>query len=147
MTFQEIRIIATGPCITNQLRDVSTICRRSWNSVNIEIIPKRADCQYVTVSTFKKSPVRNIFIHFSTLHFYWNGCDFFFLLSDRIIIFSEFHASLYVVIAMPIRDYCSLFLPPSPTPSDRSIVVNKLYYRILSFVCIFEEAGSNRFQT
>ena len=30
MTFQEIRIIATGPCITNQLRDASTICRRSW---------------------------------------------------------------------------------------------------------------------
>jgi hypothetical protein len=26
----EIRIIATGPCITNQLRDVDTICRRSW---------------------------------------------------------------------------------------------------------------------
>jgi hypothetical protein len=30
MTFQEIRIIATGPCITNQLRDVNIICRRSW---------------------------------------------------------------------------------------------------------------------
>jgi hypothetical protein len=30
MTFQEIRIIATGPCIGNQLRDVSTICSRSW---------------------------------------------------------------------------------------------------------------------
>jgi hypothetical protein len=30
MTFQEIRIIATGPCITDQLRDVNTICRRSW---------------------------------------------------------------------------------------------------------------------
>jgi hypothetical protein len=30
MTFQEIRIIATGPCITKQLRDVNTICRRSW---------------------------------------------------------------------------------------------------------------------
>ena len=30
MTFQEIRIIATGPCITNQLRGVNTICRRSW---------------------------------------------------------------------------------------------------------------------
>jgi hypothetical protein len=30
MTFQEIRIIATGPCIANQLRDVNTICRRSW---------------------------------------------------------------------------------------------------------------------
>ena len=30
MTFQEIRIIATGPCKTNQLRDVNTICRRSW---------------------------------------------------------------------------------------------------------------------
>jgi hypothetical protein len=28
--FQEIIIIATGPCITNQLRDVNTICRRSW---------------------------------------------------------------------------------------------------------------------
>jgi predicted glycosyltransferase len=24
------RIIATGPCIANQLRDVNTICRRSW---------------------------------------------------------------------------------------------------------------------
>jgi hypothetical protein len=30
MTFQEIRIIATGPCTANQLRDVNTICRRSW---------------------------------------------------------------------------------------------------------------------
>jgi hypothetical protein len=30
MTFQEIRIIATGPCKTNQLRDINTICRRSW---------------------------------------------------------------------------------------------------------------------
>jgi hypothetical protein len=30
MTFQEIRIIATGPCIANQLRDVNTIYRRSW---------------------------------------------------------------------------------------------------------------------
>jgi hypothetical protein len=30
MAFQEIRIIATGPCIANQLRDVNTICRRSW---------------------------------------------------------------------------------------------------------------------
>jgi hypothetical protein len=30
MTFQEIRIIATAPCIANQLRDVNTICRRSW---------------------------------------------------------------------------------------------------------------------
>jgi hypothetical protein len=30
MTLQEIRIIATGPCIANQLRDVITICRRSW---------------------------------------------------------------------------------------------------------------------
>jgi hypothetical protein len=30
MTFQEIRIITTGPCIANQLRDVNTTCRRSW---------------------------------------------------------------------------------------------------------------------
>jgi hypothetical protein len=29
MSFQEIRIIATGPCIANQLQDVTTICRRS----------------------------------------------------------------------------------------------------------------------
>jgi hypothetical protein len=32
MTFQEIRIIATGPCIANQLRDVNTICRLSINN-------------------------------------------------------------------------------------------------------------------
>jgi hypothetical protein len=30
MTFQEIRIIATGPCIAKQLQDVNTICRRTW---------------------------------------------------------------------------------------------------------------------
>jgi len=30
MTFQEIRIIATGTCLANQLQDVNTICRRSW---------------------------------------------------------------------------------------------------------------------
>jgi hypothetical protein len=50
MTFQEIRIIATGPCIANQLRDVNTICRRSWyiaahvwkiNEFKIEVIPFR----------------------------------------------------------------------------------------------------------
>ena len=48
MTFQEIRIIATGPCITNQLRDVNTICRRScyfaahiWKiyDLKIEVVP------------------------------------------------------------------------------------------------------------
>ena len=48
MTFQGIRIIATGPCITNQLRDVNTICRRSWYSaahfwkiydLKIEVVP------------------------------------------------------------------------------------------------------------
>ena len=48
MTFQEIRIIATGPCITNQLRDVNTICRRSWYiaahiwkiyDLKIEVVP------------------------------------------------------------------------------------------------------------
>ena len=45
MTFQEIRIIATGPCITNQLRDVNTICRRSWYiaahiyDFKIEVVP------------------------------------------------------------------------------------------------------------
>ena len=48
MTFQEIRIIATGPCIANQLRDVNTICRRSWYiaahvwkiyDLKIEVVP------------------------------------------------------------------------------------------------------------
>ena len=48
MTFQEIRIIATAPCIANQLRDVNTICRRSWyiaahiwkiNDFKIEVVP------------------------------------------------------------------------------------------------------------
>jgi hypothetical protein len=48
MTFQEIRIIATGPCIANQLRDINTICRRSWYiaahiwkiyDLKIEVVP------------------------------------------------------------------------------------------------------------
>ena len=48
MTFQEIRIIATGPCIANRLRDVNTICRRSWYiaahiwkicDLKIEVVP------------------------------------------------------------------------------------------------------------
>jgi hypothetical protein len=48
MTFQKIRIIATDPCITNQLRDVNTICRRSWYiaahiweiyDLKIEVVP------------------------------------------------------------------------------------------------------------
>ena len=45
MTFQEIRIIATGPCIANQLRDVNTICRyiaaHIWKiyDFKIEVIP------------------------------------------------------------------------------------------------------------
>ena len=33
MTFQEIRIIATGPCIANQLGDVNTICRMIDNVI------------------------------------------------------------------------------------------------------------------
>ena len=46
MTFQEIRIIATGPCITNQLRDVNTICRRSWYIKTIEKRKKHARLTY-----------------------------------------------------------------------------------------------------
>jgi hypothetical protein len=48
MTFQEIRIIATGPCIANQLRDVSTICR-------IHIVKMYKDKQV-------KKNVNNIFL-------------------------------------------------------------------------------------
>ena len=53
MTFQEIRIIATGPCIANQLRDVNTICRRSWYiaahickiyDFKIEVVPFIINC-------------------------------------------------------------------------------------------------------
>jgi hypothetical protein len=44
MTFQEIRIIATGPCIANQLRDVNTICRRSWYiAAHVEIYSVSAE--------------------------------------------------------------------------------------------------------
>jgi hypothetical protein len=48
LTFQEIRIIATDPCIANQLRDVNTIGRRSWYiaahiwkiyDIKIEVVP------------------------------------------------------------------------------------------------------------
>ena len=55
MTFQEIRIIATGPCIANQLRDVNTICRRSWYiaahiwkiyDFNIEVVPFIINSRY-----------------------------------------------------------------------------------------------------
>jgi hypothetical protein len=38
MTFQEIRIIATGPCIANQLRDVNTILSIN-NSRFAEFLP------------------------------------------------------------------------------------------------------------
>jgi hypothetical protein len=37
MTFQEIRLIATGPCITNQLRDINTIFRKSWKMYDFKI--------------------------------------------------------------------------------------------------------------
>jgi hypothetical protein len=52
MTFQEIRIIAPGPCIANQLRYVDIICRRSWyiaahiwkmHDLKIEVIPRYID--------------------------------------------------------------------------------------------------------
>jgi hypothetical protein len=47
-TTMDDKIIATGPCIANQLRDVNTICRRSWyiaahvwkiDDFKIEVIP------------------------------------------------------------------------------------------------------------
>ena len=55
MTFQEIRIIATGPCIANQLRDVNTICSRNWgyingrNSANLELLIDKASSIYLYV--------------------------------------------------------------------------------------------------
>jgi hypothetical protein len=55
----EIRIIATGPCKTNQLRDVNTICRRSW---------------YIAAHIWKiydfKIKVVRFIIHFSTMDFH-----------------------------------------------------------------------------
>jgi hypothetical protein len=56
MTFQEIRIIATGPCIANQLRDANTICRRSWYiaahvwkiyDFKIEVVPFNFTYRYI----------------------------------------------------------------------------------------------------
>jgi hypothetical protein len=53
---QKIRIIATGPCIANLLRDVNTICRRSWYiaahvwkiyDFKIEVVPLIIRYQYL----------------------------------------------------------------------------------------------------
>jgi hypothetical protein len=43
MTFQEIRIIATAPCIANQLRDVNTICLANTIFNNISVILSDGD--------------------------------------------------------------------------------------------------------
>jgi hypothetical protein len=49
MTFHEIRIIATGPCIANQLRDVNTICRRSWYiAAHVFICPPELEAKETT---------------------------------------------------------------------------------------------------
>ena len=62
MTFQEIRIIAIGPCIANQLRDVNTICRRSWYIVahiwkihdfKIEVVPFIINCSTELTTVLK----------------------------------------------------------------------------------------------
>jgi hypothetical protein len=62
MTFHEIRIIAIAPCITNQLRDVNTICRRSWYiaahiwkiyDFKIEVIPFIINFSTETTSVFE----------------------------------------------------------------------------------------------
>jgi hypothetical protein len=55
MTFQEIRIIATGSCIANQLRDVNTICRRSWyiddsGQLSTKIYDKRDDLNFKIIN-------------------------------------------------------------------------------------------------
>ena len=66
MTFQEIRIIATDPCIANQLRDVNTICRRSWYiaahiwkiyDFKIEVVPLIINILYDHNTYFLSSPV------------------------------------------------------------------------------------------
>jgi hypothetical protein len=70
MTFQEIRIIATGPCITNQLRDVNTICRRSWciaahiwkiYDFKIEVVPFIINVS-TELTTVVKSPAYGVYI-------------------------------------------------------------------------------------
>jgi hypothetical protein len=61
MTLQEIRIIATGPCIANQLRDVNIICRRNWYiaahiwkmyDFKIEVVPYIDDALSINNSRF-----------------------------------------------------------------------------------------------
>jgi hypothetical protein len=66
MTFQEIRIIVTGPCITNQLRDVNTVCRRSWYiaahiwkiyDFKIEVVPFIINFELTTVVKLKNKKI------------------------------------------------------------------------------------------
>ena len=74
MTFQEIRIIATDPCIGNQLRDVNTICRRSWYiaaqiwkiyDFKIEVVPFiiNFSTELTTVVKFEVCILLNILNH------------------------------------------------------------------------------------
>ena len=64
MRLNEIRIIATGPCIANQLRDLNTICKRSWYiaahiwkiyDLKIEVVPFIINCstELTTVVKFE----------------------------------------------------------------------------------------------
>jgi hypothetical protein len=62
MTFQEIRIIATCPCIANQLRDVNTICRGIPMGTNCA--PLQADLfLYSYESEFLQKLVKDKKIH------------------------------------------------------------------------------------
>jgi hypothetical protein len=64
MRLNEIRIIAAGPCIANQLRDLNTICKRSWYiaahiwkiyDLKIEVVPFIINCstELTTVVKFE----------------------------------------------------------------------------------------------
>ena len=139
MTFQEIRIIATGPCIANQLRDVNTICRRSWYiaahvwniyDFKIEVVPLIINFKlimiiliYSFIYTYMLMLVINLMFTYPvlillygwlTLNYHCEYSDFYSLLTIG-------HTALWVV-----------FL----SSSDR-FILDILLYNLCNFIILF----------
>jgi hypothetical protein len=78
MTFQEIRIIAIGPCIANQLRDVNTICRRSWyiaahvwKIYDFKLLVLWINVILLTFTVYKS---QKLIVHYIPTYFILNKC-------------------------------------------------------------------------
>ena len=115
MTFQEIRIIATGPCITNQLRDVNTICRRSWYIAshiwkiyaNLELLIDKTSSIYLYVKL--KALASWIFLCFTS---FWRNSDSYEYKNK-----SDRRGTQFVPIGMPTTCWNSV-------PQDPLIITN-----------------------